>query len=82
MLEGIPFVARIVHIVDVFDALGNERPYKRAWPLERCLEEIERQAGRMFDPELVALFLPLAAVTRQARVAGPDESPRPVRAIA
>jgi HD-GYP domain-containing protein (c-di-GMP phosphodiesterase class II) len=55
--EGIPLSARIVRLVDVFDALLSERPYKPAWDLERCLEEIARNAGRQFDPELVPIFL-------------------------
>ncbi len=82
MWEGIPVVARIVHITDVFDALSNKRPYKSAWPLERCLEEIERQAGRMFDPELVALFLPLVAASAHVRPAKTDEGRPPAQAIA
>jgi hypothetical protein len=56
----IPFAARIVRLADVFDALRNERSYKEPWSLARTLEEIERGAGRHFDPELarelVALF--------------------------
>jgi putative two-component system response regulator len=55
----VPLAARIVHLADVFDALQARRPYKSAWPLERCLEEIERQAGRMFDPDLSRDFLTL-----------------------
>ena len=82
MWEGIPLVARVVHIADVFDALGNARPYKSAWPLERCLEKIERQAGRMFDPELVALFLPLVDVSTHVPHPKTDDGPPPARAIA
>jgi hypothetical protein len=56
----IPLAARIVRVADVFDALKNERPYKEAWDLARCLEEIEKGAGTQFDPEiareLVAMF--------------------------
>jgi hypothetical protein len=82
MWDGIPLVARVVHIADVFDALGNARPYKSAWPLERCLDEIERQAGRMFDPELVALFLPLVDTSTHVRHPKADDGSPPVRAIA
>jgi HD-GYP domain-containing protein (c-di-GMP phosphodiesterase class II) len=55
-----PLAARIVHLSDVFDALRTERPYKPAWPLNRVLEELRAEAGRMFDPDLVAELVRLA----------------------
>ncbi len=55
--ELIPLAGRICALVDVFDALCSERPYKSAWPVARAVEEIRSQAGRQFDPGLVALFL-------------------------
>jgi len=51
--ENIPIEARIVAVADVFDALTNKRPYKEAWPVEDALEEIQKQSGRHFDPEVV-----------------------------
>ena len=54
--EGIPLPGRIVAVADVFDALTSERPYKRAWPVQDALAEIEAQAGRQFDPAVVAAF--------------------------
>jgi PAS domain S-box-containing protein/putative nucleotidyltransferase with HDIG domain len=54
--DDIPLVGRIVAVADVFDALTHERPYKAAWPAEEAIEEIESQAGRQFDPEVVAAF--------------------------
>jgi hypothetical protein len=72
--EVIPLPARIVRLVDVFDALLSERPYKPAWDLERCLEEIARNAGRQFDPELVPIFLTMIERT-------PLDVPQAVHAI-
>jgi putative two-component system response regulator len=57
--EGIPMAARIVHVTDVFDALYHRRPYKPAWELERCIDELSRGRGHAFDPELVTEFLAL-----------------------
>jgi len=56
----IPLASRIVAVADVLDATTHERPYKPAWPLEDALAEIEAQAGRHFDPEVVEVFLPTA----------------------
>ncbi len=51
--DEIPLSGRIVAVADVFDALTRERPYKRPWTLEEALSELERQAGRQFDPRVV-----------------------------
>jgi putative two-component system response regulator len=55
--ETIPIAGRIVAVADVFDALTHERPYKKAWPREQAIEEIQRQSGRQFDPRIVEAFL-------------------------
>jgi putative two-component system response regulator len=55
--ENIPLSARIVAIADVFDALTSERPYKKAWSVERAIELIQSEAGTHFDPELVPKFI-------------------------
>jgi len=54
--EAIPLPGRIVSIVDVFDALVSDRPYKSAWSEEAALEYIVSQRGRQFDADLVDLF--------------------------
>ena len=54
--EAIPLVARIVSVVDVFDALASERPYKAALPEEHCLEIIRQGTGTQFDPKVVEAF--------------------------
>lgn len=55
--EDIHIYARIVAIADVFDALGNDRCYKKAWELPKILEFFREQRGRHFDPRLTEIFL-------------------------
>lgn len=55
--EQIPVAARVFSIVDVWDALGSDRPYRERWPKSRILEYIRAEAGTRFDPEIVKLFL-------------------------
>jgi len=55
--EEIPLHARIVGLVDVFDALVNKRVYKDSWTLDDTLSYIEENAGTHFDPKIVKLFL-------------------------
>jgi len=55
--EDIPIHARIVALVDVFDALMCKRVYKEAWLLDDVLNFIQDQSGIHFDPKLVKLFL-------------------------
>ncbi|NLM06424.1 MAG: HD domain-containing protein [Tissierellia bacterium] len=55
--EEIHIYARITTVCDVFDALANERPYKKAWEKERVIEEFKNQRGKQFDPLLTDLFL-------------------------
>lgn len=54
--QAIPLAARVFSVVDVYDALTSERPYKPAWSPEAALNEIAAQAGRQFDPEVVRVF--------------------------
>ena len=54
--EDIHIYGRITAIADVFDALGSERVYKKAWDLEKILALFEEQSGKHFDPKLVTLF--------------------------
>ncbi len=55
----IPLAARIFAIVDVYDALTTDRPYRKGWPKAKALEYIRHQAGKHFDPKLVSVFLAL-----------------------
>lgn len=54
--KDIPLFGRIVSLVDVFDALTTRRSYKDSWSFDDAVEEIGRQRGLHFDPELVDLF--------------------------
>lgn len=51
--EDIPLEGRIVALADVFDALTSERPYKKAWSIEKTVEFVQSQSGIHFDPKLV-----------------------------
>jgi PAS domain S-box-containing protein/putative nucleotidyltransferase with HDIG domain len=55
--EQIPLEARIFSIVDVWDALSNDRYYRPAWPLEKVRTHIMELSGKHFDPEIVQAFL-------------------------
>lgn len=57
----IPLVARLFAVVDVFDALTTDRPYRTAWLHDQALEYIKEQSGSHFDPDMVAAFLEIAS---------------------
>jgi len=54
--NDIHLYGRIVAIVDVFDALTMERPYKNAWTVDKAIELINSESGKHFDPTIVELF--------------------------
>ncbi|HEX5330651.1 PAS domain S-box protein [Sulfuricurvum sp.] len=54
--EEIPIYGRITAVADVFDALGHDRIYKAAWPLEKILELFREERGKQFDPTMIDLF--------------------------
>ena len=54
--ESIPIEGRITAVCDVFDAISTKRPYKEAYPIERCLKIIFEGSGSHFDPEVVNAF--------------------------
>ena len=54
--DVIPLAARIFTIVDVWDALRSDRPYRPAWPAGKALEHILNESGTSFDPDIVKIF--------------------------
>jgi hemerythrin-like metal-binding protein len=61
--KQIPLVARIFAVVDVWDALTSDRPYRDAWPEEKVLSHIHSQAGTHFDPQVAAICLESGLLT-------------------
>jgi PAS domain S-box-containing protein/putative nucleotidyltransferase with HDIG domain len=55
--EMIPLAARIFAIVDVWDALSSDRPYRAAWSVEAVLDYIKKNSGTHFDPQVVDVFI-------------------------
>ena len=68
--ERIPIGARILAVVDAFDAMTNDRPYRAARPVEAALAELEAEAGRQFDAGVVR------AMVRLVRAEGPNARAR------
>ena len=57
--DQIPLAARIFTVVDVWDALLSDRPYRKAWTKEQARKYIRDQSGKQFDPQIVEKFLKL-----------------------
>ncbi len=55
--EQIPLAARLFSVVDVWDALHSNRPYRTSWPFEKIRDYLQSEAGRAFDPRMVEAFL-------------------------
>ncbi|WP_456833213.1 HD domain-containing phosphohydrolase [Deinococcus sp. UYEF24] len=55
--RAIPLLARVFSVVDVFDALTSQRPYKVAWTSEAAARQLREGAGSQFDPEILEVFL-------------------------
>lgn len=57
--EQIPLAARIFAVVDVFDALTSDRPYRKAWRVDKAIQYIQEEKGKSFDPRVVDVFMSL-----------------------
>ena len=55
--NDIPLEARIFAVIDVYDALSYDRPYRKAWTKEKVIEYIKSESGKHFDPDVVKIFL-------------------------
>ncbi|NLM78786.1 MAG: phosphohydrolase, partial [Ruminococcaceae bacterium] len=54
--EAIPLLARIIAVIDAYDAMTHDRPYRKRLSRQAALAELQRCAGRQFDPRLVSIF--------------------------
>jgi putative two-component system response regulator len=87
--EDIPRQARVTTLADAFDAMTSDRPYRAARPYYEVIEEIRRERGRQFDPEVVDAFLEIEprgftpeAPARRRGGADPDDGAAWRRAFA
>ena len=71
--EAIPVEGRIVAVADVFDALSSERPYKKAWTVDEVMAFMIAQAGKHFDPAIIALLPNVLSDFRQCSLRYPTD---------
>lgn len=62
--EEIPLAARVFAVVDVYDALFSDRPYRSAWPRRKVINYLRDQSGKHFDPDVVDAFMRLISDKR------------------
>jgi HD-GYP domain-containing protein (c-di-GMP phosphodiesterase class II) len=72
--EEIPLFGRIVAVADVYDALSSIRCYKEMWEEERVLEEMQKNSGTHFDPEIIDAFFSCLDVIKSIGERYPDET--------
>jgi PAS domain S-box-containing protein/putative nucleotidyltransferase with HDIG domain len=77
--EAIPMAARIFAVLDVWDALQSDRPYRQAWPVAKVREHIRKRAGTHFDPQVVAAFLGMISGNDQHVTASESHLTMPAR---
>ncbi|MBI5953826.1 MAG: PAS domain S-box protein [Chloroflexi bacterium] len=64
--EGIPLAARLFSIIDVWDALSSDRPYRKRLPQSEVIRYLREKSGHLFDPKLVDLFLAIMETQEQS----------------
>ncbi len=57
MRDEIPFAARIFSVADVYDALSNDRPYRKSWPKPKVIDYLLEERNKSFDPAVVDRFV-------------------------
>jgi HD-GYP domain-containing protein (c-di-GMP phosphodiesterase class II) len=65
---GIPLGSRVICVVDAFDAMTTQRPYRPSMPPGAALEEIRRCSGAQFDPEIVAAFVSICPIPKKGAI--------------
>lgn len=65
--DDIPVGARVISVLDAYDAMMSDRPYRPAPGIDRAIEELKRYAGTQFDPKVVSIFLDILSEESNAR---------------
>ena len=73
--EEIPLSARIFTIIDVWDALRSNRPYRKAWSVKKTITYVQKQAGKDFDPNIVKRFVDIipSLLEKKALLSKPND---------
>ena len=69
----IPLFGRLVAVADVYDALCSRRSYKEAWKEDEVLEELKKNSGSQFDPEIVDDFVSIHDLIKSIKARYPDD---------
>ncbi len=70
--DDVPYGARVLNVVDAFDAMTSDRPYRRALSVAAALDELERGAGTQFDAEVVGCLVRLVRAGAMPLIASPS----------
>ncbi|MCF0143549.1 MAG: diguanylate cyclase [Firmicutes bacterium] len=81
--EDIPLLSRIISVVDAYDAMVSNRPYRKGMPVDEALKELERNAGTQFDPNIIDVFVRMIRVknlrSNSAAEVVPAPAPTPMQ---